>query len=283
MKDNIIIERLETHINFLDSIKRSKLKTFESANKKVMVKTSDKRLIEYQQQGNLAFQFLAQAEYLDKKINMKLLMSFPITPVPLSIGTSNAMLLKTDTAKGMHYLLKNQLSPEKADKNFKLVIEDGNALLYALKDIPCDFKEICFKTTWNGLFKTCDKIFSTDMYYPDSVKSMERHRRGSGGKLIIKGANIKKPKCWEKKLSNHKNKHQLIKLMLNVQQTNLTASHLTNRSLTLICEAEAFCLHSTDGKNTNSQKVSELKSSQEETDTCVIKTKRLQNRSHKNS
>ena len=46
MKD-IIIERLETHINFLDSIKRSKLKTFESANKKVMVKTSDKRLIEY--------------------------------------------------------------------------------------------------------------------------------------------------------------------------------------------------------------------------------------------
>ena len=47
MKDNIIIERLETHINFLDSIKRSKLKTFESANKKVMVKTSDKRLIEY--------------------------------------------------------------------------------------------------------------------------------------------------------------------------------------------------------------------------------------------
>ena len=48
MKDNIIIERLETHINFLDSIKRSKLKTFESANKKVMVKTSDKRLIEYQ-------------------------------------------------------------------------------------------------------------------------------------------------------------------------------------------------------------------------------------------
>ena len=87
----------------------------------------------------------------------------------------------------------------------------------------------------------------------------------------------------EKNLSNHKNKHQLTKLMLNVQQTNLTASHLTNRSLTLICEEEAFCLHSTDGKTTNAQKVSELKSSQEETDTCVIKTKRLQNRSHKNS
>ena len=38
----------------------------------------------------------------------------------------------------------------------------------------------------------------------------------------------------------------------------------------LICEEEAFHLHSTDGKNTNSRKVSELKSSQEWTDTRVI-------------
>ena len=58
--------------------------------------------------------------------------------------------------------------------------------------------------------------------------------------------------------------------MLNIWQTHLTASHLINRSLILICEEEAFHLHSTDGKNTNSQKVSELKSSQEETDTRVI-------------
>ena len=57
--------------------------------------------------------------------------------------------------------------------------------------------------------------------------------------------------------------------MLNIWQTNLTASHLTNRSLILICEEEAFHLHSADGKNTNSQKVLELKPSQEETDTRV--------------
>ena len=76
---------------------------------------------------------------------MKLLMSFPLTPVPLSIRTSAGMLLKTDKAKGMCYLPKNQLSPEKPDENFTLVIEDGNALFYALKDIPRNFKEICLK------------------------------------------------------------------------------------------------------------------------------------------
>ena len=142
VKDKFIRERLATRINSFDPIKRSKLKTFESANKKVMVKTLDKRLIEYKQQGNLAFQLLVQAQSLDEKINLKLLMPFPLTPVLLSIGTSDGMLLKTDNVKGMRYLLTNQLSPEKPDKNFTLVIEYGKALFYALKDIPRNFKEI---------------------------------------------------------------------------------------------------------------------------------------------
>ena len=51
MKDKFIRKRLATCIIFFDPM----LKTFESANKKVMVKTSDKRLIEYKQQGNLAW------------------------------------------------------------------------------------------------------------------------------------------------------------------------------------------------------------------------------------
>ena len=167
-------------------------------------------------------------------------MSVPLTPVPLSIGTSDGMLLKTDKAKGIRYLLKNQLSPGNPDENFTLVIEDGNALFYTLKDIPRNFKEICLKQFGMVSSKTCDMIFSTDMYYPDSVKSMERRRRGSAHKLIVKGANTKKPKCWKEFLSNDENKHQLIKLMLNIWQTNLTALHLTNRSLILICKEEAF-------------------------------------------
>ena len=76
---------------------------------------------------------------------MKLLMSLPLTSLPLSIGTSNKVLLKTDKAKGISCLLKNQLSPEKLDENLILVIENGNALLYALKDIPRNFKGIYLK------------------------------------------------------------------------------------------------------------------------------------------
>ena len=81
--------------------------------------------------------------FFDPIKRSKLKTSFPLTPVPLSTATSDRMLLKTDKAKGMHYLLKNQLSPEKPDENFTLVIEDGNTLFYALKDIPRKFKAIC--------------------------------------------------------------------------------------------------------------------------------------------
>ena len=61
-------------------------------------------------------------------------------------------------------------------------------------------------------------------------------------KLIIKGASTKKTKCWKEFLSNDENKYQLIKLMLHVWQTNLTTSHLTNRSLILSCE-EKFSIY----------------------------------------
>ena len=84
---------------------------------------------------------MVQAQSLEEKVNMKLLISFPLIPVSLS----DRMLLKTDQAKGMHYLLKNHLSPEKPDENFTLVLEDENALFYALKDIPRNSIEIYLK------------------------------------------------------------------------------------------------------------------------------------------
>ena len=101
------------------------------------------------------------------------------------MGRRNAFE-KRGKAKGMRYLLKNQLSPEKPDKNFASVIEDGNGLFYVLKDIPHNFKEICFKLFTMVTSKTCCMIFGTDM---------ERCRRRSGNKLIIRGASTKKLQC----------------------------------------------------------------------------------------
>ena len=57
-------------------------------------------------------------------------------------------------------------------------------------------------------------IFSTDMYKEDSVKSMERNRRGSSEKLLLQVENKKKPADWKNFLTNEDNKKQLAQTCL---------------------------------------------------------------------
>ena len=64
--------------------------------------------------------------------------------------------------------------------------------------------------------KGSDVVFSTDSYPPNSIKSMERARRGSYPKLIIKGENTRNPVDWKKFLKNDENKQQFIEVILKV-------------------------------------------------------------------
>jgi len=51
-----------------------------------------------------------------------------------------------------------------------------------------------------------DVIVSIDMYVDDSVKNLERKRRGVADKLIVKGPSTRKPKDWKAFLQNEDNK-----------------------------------------------------------------------------
>ena len=90
------------------------------------------------------------------------------------------------------------------------------------------FKEIYLKQFGMVFSKTCDMVFSTDMYHPDSVQSIEKHKGGSGDKLIIKSTSTKKPKNLKAFLSYDGYKLQPIKPILNVSQMNLTTTRFTN-------------------------------------------------------
>ena len=70
-----------------------------------------------------------------------------------------------------------------------LVIEDGNAAFYYLKDLPPNFKDICARL-FDMVVRKSDIIFRTDMYLENSIKSMER-------KLIVTSENTKKPPDWK--------------------------------------------------------------------------------------
>ena len=105
-QNEFINSRLAKKKDFFLPIKKSKLKTFKDIAKTCKLKTSTSKEIEYKQQSNVAFQLLIQAQNHDQKLDLIELMSYPLTPVPYSLGTADGGLLKTNKAKGMEHLLK---------------------------------------------------------------------------------------------------------------------------------------------------------------------------------
>ena len=76
------------------------------------------------------------------------------------------------------------------------------------------------------MLKTVDMVFSTDNYVPNSVKTMDRLRRGTGSKLILKGEKTKKPVDWKSFLCNDESKNQLIDLLVRLWAQDEYASRL---------------------------------------------------------
>ncbi len=102
-----------------------------------------------------------------------------------SIGTADGFPTKTDISKSFKHVTEGT---DHADipKDNTLVIEDGNALLHSMRDIPSNFKRISEKL-FNMTPKKTDVIFSSDMYKQGSVNAMERKRCGCGEKHLVKG------------------------------------------------------------------------------------------------
>uniref|UniRef100_UPI00359026EA uncharacterized protein isoform X1 n=2 Tax=Myxine glutinosa TaxID=7769 RepID=UPI00359026EA len=150
-----------------------------------------------------------------------------------------------------------------------LIIQDGNALFHTLQDIPGNFQQIAY-TIYDAMPKQNDIVFSTDMYKAQSVKGMERERRGCGDKLIIRGPLTKKPINWKLFLMNDHNKIQLSQVLSDVWSENEFASKLLQHKMVVVVEGHADMLSSDDGNTMKRTEITSLYSTQEETDTRVI-------------
>ena len=242
----------------------------EDIGKRVKVRYSKNKEVQYRQQGNIAMQLLVQSQQPDINIDLATLMKYPLTPVPFSIGTADGCLEKTDKSKGLKYITEgiDLADIPQSDKTL-LVIEDGNALFHSMKEVPNNFRQISEKL-FNMMPQRVDVIFSTDMYKENYVKRMERDRRGNGERLLIQGGNTKKPAEWKSFLTNDDNKKQLVQVLQKSWENDIYAKRLEGRAIILICEGDAFHYTSLDGKTTASTDIRELNSTQEETDTRVV-------------
>ena len=144
-KEEFIKERLLKKKDFFEPLKRKNLKTFADKNKIAKVLKTRNKIIEYKQQRNIAFRLLVQSQCQEEKISMTKLMTYPLTPIPYSIGTADGLLLKTDEAKGFHYITKDVENESSTPSNSTLVIYDGNAMFYCLNYVSNNFKQISIR------------------------------------------------------------------------------------------------------------------------------------------
>lgn len=175
-RNEFIEERITKGENFFQPIKRKRLKTLTDMSKVKRMRSTNNKIVQFKQQGNIAFNLLVKSENQGVNINFEELMSYPLTPVPYSLATADGSLAKTDKSKAFHFIskdCKDAIIPASQDT---LTIYDGNALFYCLKNLPANFSLICLKL-FDMIIKTGDIVFSTDQYHPKSIKSMERQKR----------------------------------------------------------------------------------------------------------
>ena len=241
-KKQFIRERLEMKDHFFDTVKKMRLKTMGDSKKSVKLTTAKNKVIEYRQQGNIFLQLLIRSQE-GMKVEIEDLMKYPLTPIPYSLATANSFFNKTDKSKGFHYLMKDVENSPIPSTGLCLIIEDGNAVFHFLKEVQGNFKQICHKI-YDMLPKNSDVVFSTDMYYSDSVKAVEWRKRGCAEKLVLQVELTKQSGDWQTFLTNDENKLQLTRLVLRVWSDDEVADKYKNRKLIHIAEGHAYSFKS---------------------------------------
>lgn len=267
-KEQFIRQRLETKEHFFEPLKKLKLKTMGNNKKTVKIPTIQNKIIEYRHQGNVFLQLLMKVQK-EGIISVNEFMTYPLTPVPYSLATADGYFIKTDKAKGFQFLIRDLENDILPPYEKTLTIEDGNALFHYMRELPDNFKGICLKL-FDMKVRGTDVIFSTDTYQPNSVKSVERKRRGCGEKLILHGEMTKRPSDWKAFLANDENKTQLTRLLLRVWSKDDMAEKYENQKCIVAVDGQAYCLYSADKKQVKTEQIQSLSSNQEETDSRIV-------------
>ena len=157
----------------------------EDANKTVSVTASQSKLIQYQEQRNLAFKLLMKSQMLNGPIDFDVLLSYSLSPVPHCLGTPEGFFSKTNKASMLRFLMEDYNADVQHPKD-SMFIQDGNALSHTLVNLPLTFGGICLQVL-HLMVSRKSSIFSRDSYHSDSIKTQERKRRGCGEQFILDG------------------------------------------------------------------------------------------------
>lgn len=154
-----------------------------------------------------------------REVDLKNLLSYSLTSVPLSLGTGNGTICKTNKANLMHELEKGAECVPEIPWGSALII-DAMAFVQQAQNIPVTFGQLADKLLHElvGMTKKygCSRVdFVCDRYPSHSIKNCERERRAVSGAQVVKitRPEQKTPKQFKKFLAEGSNKENLIEFL----------------------------------------------------------------------
>lgn len=216
------------NVNFYDTIKKNKLKTFTTMNATKKVSLKDRDLV-IRADRNLFARLLVICE--KREISLRDLLKFSLGPIAWSLATPAGTIYKSVKSK-----LLTSLEPR---INHVDTIPPNSARIYdgmcILQQLPSGFEtfgevsEYVLKRITSNDAKNI--FFVTDQYWDQSIKNCERNRRAATGSIRVTASrpDQKLPKQMKKYLSLGSNKEELVDFLLEDWKSNRLCKYIRNR------------------------------------------------------
>lgn len=160
---------------------------------------------------------------LDNKLDIEKILSYPLTPVPLSLCHIDGKMCNTSKSVLLNILEKKCVSEPPTRCEVKIF--DGFFILHLIKDLPVKFGKIAQKIINFFLSSQAMHVIITfDMYRTPSIKDLEHTSRGeSRGNYRIIGPEQDRPSNFSKALDDISFKEALISYFINEWEKDLYA------------------------------------------------------------
>ena len=251
-------------------LKSLKLKTFATQMKSSKITTAGRQTV-LKAHCNLFAQLAVVAQA--REFNMHEVLLHELGPFPYSLATLDGGLMKTSKAKLLPLLEKDVATLDSVPSSAAYIVDAMAALQATIPaggTFGCLAEQILNGITY-GIIPGGRVDFVSDQYPHDSIKSLERQKRGSSGMLLvtITAAEQRLP-TWKKFMAASPNKVSLISFLINQWKMPRYAQLLKGKSLYVTLADKCERLTSTDGTTVVAEVVAELQSQQEEADTRLF-------------
>ena len=202
-----------------EPIKTNKLKTFATA-----LKTSKTKIQSEAVQLRATCDMFNRLLIIGKSrnVDLKELLSYSLTPVPLSLGTSDGAICKTNKSKLIHELEKDTECVPNIPVGSALMV-DGMAFIQQMQKVSSTFGQLAVEILNNliGFARNCGcsrADFVCDRYPSQSIKKCECECRAVCGTQVFKitKPEQKTPKQFKKFLAEGSNKEGLVQFLFDI-------------------------------------------------------------------